>query len=187
MNTIFANVVYVVSATKDGQSEFWAAATPRQRQNHKYSDHCRPDGKPQRRVGGSAGKGLQNWKCALIRCEFFMFKYCAALHLTQPRNRKFQFDGSVAACAHTQSRILPSRLQRVGGNGKVASARVLGKSTVVYFTARIRFRALPCSQGSNSPIIGSRACDASHSLRIRLTLARAMPALAARSLCPILW
>jgi len=28
MNTIFADVVYVVSATKDGQSEFWAAATP---------------------------------------------------------------------------------------------------------------------------------------------------------------
>ena len=51
-----------------------------------------------------------------------MFKYCAALHFTQPRNRKFQFDGSVAACAHTQSRILPSRLQRVAANGKVASA-----------------------------------------------------------------
>jgi hypothetical protein len=30
MNTIFADVVYVVSATKNGQLEFWAAATPRQ-------------------------------------------------------------------------------------------------------------------------------------------------------------
>jgi hypothetical protein len=30
MNTIFADVVYVVSATKNGRSEFWAAATPRQ-------------------------------------------------------------------------------------------------------------------------------------------------------------
>jgi hypothetical protein len=29
MNTLFADVVYVVSATKDGRSEFWAAATPR--------------------------------------------------------------------------------------------------------------------------------------------------------------
>ena len=29
MNTIFADVVYVVSATKNGQLEFWAAATPR--------------------------------------------------------------------------------------------------------------------------------------------------------------
>jgi hypothetical protein len=30
MNTIFADVVYVVSATKNGQLEFWGAATPRQ-------------------------------------------------------------------------------------------------------------------------------------------------------------
>jgi len=30
MNAIFAEVVYVVSATKNDQSEFWAAATPRQ-------------------------------------------------------------------------------------------------------------------------------------------------------------
>jgi hypothetical protein len=29
MNTTFADVVYVVSATNDDQSEFWAAATPR--------------------------------------------------------------------------------------------------------------------------------------------------------------
>jgi hypothetical protein len=29
MNTIFADLVYVVSATKNDQSEFWAAATPR--------------------------------------------------------------------------------------------------------------------------------------------------------------
>jgi len=29
MNRFIADVVYVVSATKSGQSEFWAAATPR--------------------------------------------------------------------------------------------------------------------------------------------------------------
>ena len=29
MNTTFADLIYVVSATKNGQSEFWAAATPR--------------------------------------------------------------------------------------------------------------------------------------------------------------
>jgi hypothetical protein len=29
MNTTFADVLYVVTATKNGQSEFWAAATPR--------------------------------------------------------------------------------------------------------------------------------------------------------------
>jgi hypothetical protein len=29
MNTLFAEFVYVVSATKNGRSEFWAAATPR--------------------------------------------------------------------------------------------------------------------------------------------------------------
>lgn len=29
MKTVFANIIYVVSASKDGRSEFWAAATPR--------------------------------------------------------------------------------------------------------------------------------------------------------------
>jgi hypothetical protein len=29
MKTVFANDIYVVSATKDGQTEFWAAATAR--------------------------------------------------------------------------------------------------------------------------------------------------------------
>ena len=29
MNRLIADVVYVVSATKNGHSEFWAAATPR--------------------------------------------------------------------------------------------------------------------------------------------------------------
>jgi hypothetical protein len=29
MTTLIADVVYVVSATRNGQSEFWAAATPR--------------------------------------------------------------------------------------------------------------------------------------------------------------
>jgi len=38
---------------------------------------------------------------------------------------------------------------------------LVGLQALFHFTVRIRFQVLPCSQDSNNPISGSRACGVS--------------------------
>jgi len=60
MNTIFADVVYVVSATKEANQNSGQLLRLAEWRQRKSSDHSHPDGRPHWQVGASAGEGLRN-------------------------------------------------------------------------------------------------------------------------------
>ena len=60
MKTDFAEIIYVINATKDGQSEFWAAAPRVAKRLPKYSSYSHPGGQQHQWVGALVVLRLKN-------------------------------------------------------------------------------------------------------------------------------
>ena len=173
MNTIFADAVYVVSATKNGQSEFWAAATPRRVAAAQVQRSLPPGWKAT----------LTSWRLSRGRAAELEMRpntvrkltelhphscssapeHWAELDLDKGCGVSLPYCAIVIAIISADGAFIftfsTATLDRVKvGKSRFRLGSVQALSQV---TARIRFGALPCSQDSNSPINGSRDCDVS--------------------------